>query len=184
MDTLVKNFNDKSEKTLSVLKDDLKTVRAGRANAQILDKITAEYYGTQTPLNQLSNISVPDPHTIMIAPFDPTVLPAIEKAINEANIGINPTNDGKVIRLAVPFLTEERRKELTKQTKKMGEEAKVAIRNLRRDANDQAKKLEKKSEITEDDLKKGLDDIQKSTDKHIKMIDDIIAQKDKDIMEV
>lgn len=184
MDTLVKNFNDKAEKTISVLKDDLKTVRAGRANAAILDKITADYYGSQTPLNQLSNISVPDPHTIMIAPFDPTVLPAVEKAINEANIGINPSNDGKVIRLAVPVLTEERRRELTKQTKKMGEEAKVAIRNLRRDANENAKKLEKKSEITEDDLKKGLDDIQKSTDKHIKEIDAMIAQKDKDIMEV
>lgn len=184
MENLIKGYNEKSEKTLAVLKEDLNTVRAGRANAAILDKISAEYYGTPTPLKSLANISVPDPRTLMISPFDPTCIPAIEKSINEANIGLNPSNDGKVIRMTVPQLTEERRKELTKTTKKMGEDAKVAVRNLRRDANDAAKKLEKDGEITEDELKKGLDKIQKATDAATKQIDEMIAKKDKEILEV
>ena len=184
MDNLIKTYDDKMEKTLAVLKEELNTVRAGRANPAILDKITAEYYGSQTPLKSLANISIPDPRTLMIAPFDVSCISSIEKAINEANLGINPTNDGKVIRLVIPHLTEERRKELTKTTKKMGEDAKVAIRNLRRDANDHAKKLEKDGEITEDQLKKGLDKIQKKTDDHVKKIDEMIAKKDKEIMEV
>ncbi len=184
MENLKKEYEEKIEKTISILKEDLNTVRAGRANPAILDKITAEYYGTQTPLKSLANISVPDPRTLMIAPFDASCISSIERAINEANIGINPSNDGKVIRLAIPQLTEERRKELTKTVKKIGEEAKVAVRNIRRDVNDKAKKMEKNGDITEDDLKKGLDKIQKMTDDGIKKIDEQVANKEKEVMEV
>ena len=184
MDALMKTFEEKMEKTIAILKEDLNTVRAGRANAAILDKVTADYYGTPTPLKNMANISTPDPRTILVSPFDPSSISGIEKAINEANLGLNPSNDGKAIRLVIPQLTEERRKELTKTSKKMGESAKVAIRNLRRDMNDSVKKLEKNGDITEDDLKKALDDIQKSTDATIKNIDKIIEKKDKDIMEV
>ena len=143
-----------------------------------------EYYGTPTPLKSLANISVPEPRTLLITPFDPKSIPEIEKAINVANIGINPVNDGKVIRLQIPQVTEERRKELTKTVKKMGEDTKVAVRNLRRDANDKVKKLEKAGDYTEDDVKSTLDEIQKLTDKSIKEIDEIVAAKDKEIMEV
>ena len=184
MEDIKKKFNEKMDKTISILKEDLNTVRAGRANAAILDKVNVDYYGSPTPLRSISNVSVPDPRTILIAPFDPGSISGIEKAIQEANLGLNPSSDGKNIRLIVPQLTEERRRELTKTTKKMGEDAKVAVRNLRRESNDAAKKLEKNGEITEDDLKKGLDDIQKATDKHIKTIDEMIAKKDRDIMEV
>lgn len=184
MESVKKNYSEKIEKTLSVLKEDLNTVRAGRANPAILDKITAEYYGVPTPLKSLANVSAPDPRTLMISPFDPTVIPAVERAINEANLGLNPSNDGKVIRLVIPQLTEERRKELTKTVKKMGEEAKVALRNVRRDVNDKIKKMEKDGEITEDDLKKGLDQIQKMTDDGIKKIDETIAKKEKEVLEV
>ncbi|MDD6254669.1 MAG: ribosome recycling factor [Eubacteriales bacterium] len=184
MSDLLDNYSTKMEKTVSVLKEDLNTVRAGRANAAILDKVSVNYYGTQTPLKSVANISVPDPRTLMITPFDPSSIADIEKAINEANLGLNPSNDGKAIRLVVPQLTEERRKELTKTTKKMGEEAKVAVRNIRRDVNEAAKKAEKNGDMTEDDLKGTLDDVQKSTDKFIKTIDEMIAKKDKEIMEV
>ena len=184
MEDLLKRFNEKMDKTIAILKEDLNTVRAGRANAAILDKVQVDYYGTMSPLNTIANISVPDPRTILITPFDPSSISGIDKAIQEANLGMNPSTDGKNIRLIVPQLTEERRRELTKTTKKMGEDAKVAVRNLRRESNDAAKKLEKNGEITEDDLKKGLDDIQKATDKHIKTIDEMIAKKDRDIMEV
>ncbi len=177
-------LEEKVEKSISVLKEDLGTVRAGRANAALVDKVMVDYYGSPTPLKSLANISVPEPRTLLIAPFDPKSIPDIEKGINIANIGINPVNDGKVIRLAIPQVTEERRKELTKQVKAMGEDAKVAIRNLRRDYNDKAKKAEKGGDLTEDDLKEFLDDIQKVHDKAIKDIDDIIAEKDKEIMEV
>ncbi|MCR4601259.1 MAG: ribosome recycling factor [Clostridia bacterium] len=184
MDDLVKALQVKMEKTISVLKEDLSTVRAGRANPAILDKVVADYYGTPTPIKNMANIAVPDPRQLLITPFDPSSISAIEHAINEANLGFNPSNDGKAIRLVIPQLTEERRKELTKQTKKMGEDSKVAIRNLRRDFNDDAKKMEKNGELTEDDLKKGLDKIQKATDEFIKKIDDMIKSKDKEIMEV
>ena len=184
MSDLLDNYSTKMEKTVSVLKEDLNTVRAGLANAAILDKVSVNYYGTQTPLKSVANISVPDPRTLMITPFDPSSIADIEKAINEANLGLNPSNDGKAIRLVVPQLTEERRKELTKTTKKMGEEAKVAVRNIRRDVNEAAKKAEKNGDMTEDDLKGTLDDVQKSTDKFIKTIDEMIAKKDKEIMEV
>lgn len=178
------SLEERISKSIALLKEDLNTVRAGRANPALLDKVMVDYYGTPTPLKNLSNISVPDPRTLMIAPFDPKSISEIEKAINVANIGINPSNDGKCVRLVIPQVTEERRKELTKTTKKMGEDAKVAIRNLRREANDACKKQEKDGELTEDDLKKELDNIQKQTDKAVKDIDEIVAAKDKEILEV
>ena len=184
MDNIKNKLEERSKKTISVLKEELNTVRAGRANAALLDKVMVEYYGVPTPLRNLANISVPDPRTLMITPFDAKSIGNIEKGINLANIGITPSNDGKIIRLAIPQVTEERRKELVKTVKKMGEDAKVAVRNIRRDANDELKKLEKAHELTEDDLKKALDDIQKATDKTIKEIDDIVAAKDKEILEV
>ncbi len=177
-------LKDKISKTISVLKTDLNTVRAGRANAALLDQISVDYYGVSTPLKQLANISVPDPRTLLIAPFDPKCVSDIEKAINMSNIGINPSNDGKSIRLVIPQVTEERRKELTKVIKKMGEEAKVAARNLRRDGNDSLKKQEKAGELTEDDLKDELDSVQKLTDKAMKEIDEIVSQKEKELMEL
>ena len=184
MDNIKNKLEERSKKTISVLKEELNTVRAGRANAALLDKVMVEYYGVPTPLRNLANISVPDPRTLMITPFDAKSIGNIEKGINLANIGITPSNDGKIIRLVIPQVTEERRKELVKTVKKMGEDAKVAVRNIRRDANDELKKLEKAHELTEDDLKKALDDIQKATDKTIKEIDDIVAAKDKEILEV
>ena len=184
MEKIKKNLEEKSKNSISVLKEDLNTVRAGRANPALLDKVMVDYYGSPTPLKSLANISVPDPRTLLISPFDPKAIGEIEKGINVANIGINPSNDGKCVRLVIPQVTEERRKELTKTVKKMGEESKVAVRNLRREANDELKKLEKAHEITEDELKKALDDIQKATDKTIKEIDDIVAAKDKEILEV
>jgi ribosome recycling factor len=177
-------LDEKMKKSLSVLKEELNTVRAGRANPALLDKITVDYYGSPTPLKNISNISVPDPRSLVISPFDPKSINGIEKAINVANLGINPSNDGKVIRLVIPAVTEERRKELIKVIKKYGEDAKVAVRNERRDANDELKKQEKAGELTEDDLKKALDDVQKKTDKTIKDVDQIIADKEKEIMEV
>lgn len=177
-------YEDKVSKTLSVLKEELNSVRAGRANAALLDQISVDYYGTNCPIKNIANISVPDPRTLMITPFDPSTVKLIEKAIMTSNLGINPSNDGKNIRLVIPVVTEERRKELTKVIKKMGEEAKVAVRNVRRDANDQLKKEEKASEITEDDLKESLDEIQKMADKGIKDIDNMIAAKEKELMEI
>ena len=177
-------YEDKMNKTLEVLESDYMTIRAGRANPHVLDKIKVDYYGTPTPLKALANISVPEPRTLLISPFDPKSIPEIEKAINAANIGINPANDGKVVRLQIPQVTEERRKELTKVVKKLGEDTKVAVRNLRRDANDKVKKMEKAGDFTEDDVKGTLDDIQKLTDKAVKDIDDIVAAKEKEILEV
>lgn len=184
MSEIIDVLMQKMERTKSVLKEDLNTIRAGRANPALLDRILLDYYGAPTPLKNMSNISAPDPRTLMIAPFDPKSIQDIEKAINLANLGINPSNDGKVIRLLIPQVTEERRKDLTKQVKKIGEDAKIAIRNERRDANDALKKQEKAGEITEDDLKKELNEVQKRTDNGIKDIDDIIAEKEKEIMEV
>lgn len=177
-------LEEKMKKSVSVLKEELNTVRAGRANPALLDKIMVDYYGSPTPLRNIANISVPDPRSLLISPFDPKSINNIEKAINIANLGINPSNDGKVIRLVIPAVTEERRKELIKIVKKFGEDAKVAIRNERRDANDELKRQEKGGELTEDDLKKALDEVQKKTDKIIKEIDQIIAEKEKEIMEV
>lgn len=179
-----KSLEERIAKSIEVLKSDLNTVRAGRANPALLDKVMVDYYGCPTPLKNLANISTPDPRTLMIAPFDATSIGNIEKAIGIANIGITPSNDGKVIRLVIPQVTEERRKELTKVTKKMGEDAKVAIRNLRREANDVLKKQEKDGELTEDDLKKELDAVQKIIEKASKDVDAIVAVKDKEILEV
>ena len=177
-------LEEKIGKSISVLKDELNTVRAGRANAALLDKVTVDYYGSPTPLKALANISVPEPRMLLVSPFDPKSIPEIEKAINIANIGINPANDGKVVRLAIPQVTEERRKELTKTVKKMGEDTKVAVRNLRRESNEELKKQEKAGELTEDDLKDGLDEVQKAIDEAVKEIDEIIAEKEKEIMEI
>jgi len=177
-------LEEKMRKSISVLREELNTVRAGRANPALLDKVMVDYYGNPTPLKNISNISVPDPRSLMISPFDPKSIHDIEKAINIANLGINPTNDGKVIRLVIPAVTEERRKDLIKVIKKYGEDAKVAVRNERRDANEELKKQEKAGELTEDDLKKSLEDVQKMTDKTMRDIDQIVVDKEKEIMEV
>ena len=179
-----KTLEERIDRSIVMLKENLNTVRAGRANPALLDKVMVNYYGSPTPLKNLSNIQVPDPRTLLISPFDAKSIGDIEKAINIADIGITPTNDGKCIRLVIPQVTEERRKELTKTTKKMGEEAKVAIRNLRRDTDEHLKKEQKDGEMTEDDLKKELDKVQKIIEAAVKKIDEIIAAKDKEIMEV
>ena len=184
MSSTKEEYKEKMAKTLSVLKQDLNTVRAGRANAALLDQISVDYYGSPTPIKNICSISVPDPRSLLITPFDPKSMKDVEKAIMVSNLGINPTNDGRNIRLVIPALTEERRKELTKVIKKMGEESKVAVRNLRRDVNDTLKKAQKNSEITEDDLKSELDEIQKLTDNCMKDIDKMIAEKDKELMEL
>ncbi|HWR60521.1 MAG TPA: ribosome recycling factor [Clostridia bacterium] len=179
-----KNMQDKMEKTINVLKHDLSTLKAGRANPSLLDRISVEYYGAVTPLNQLANIAAPEPRVLTISPWDVKSIPLIEKAILKSDLGINPSNDGKLIRLVVPQLTEERRKELVKVVKKYGEDAKVAVRNIRREANDHLKKLKKDGEITEDELKKSEEDTQKTTDKCIKEIDKAMESKEKEILEV
>ncbi len=179
-----KEFTDRMEKTCSVLVESFNAVRAGRANAAVLDKITVEYYGTATPIQQLATISTPDPRTLAIQPWDGSVLKGIEKAILASDLGINPQNDGRVIRLVFPQLTEERRKDLVKQVKKYGEEAKVAIRNIRRDAMDKFKKMQKASEITEDDCKDLEKGVQKLTDEYIKKIDGLCAKKEKELTEI
>ena len=180
----LQEFSRKMDKTMEVLASQFSAVRAGRANAKVLDRITVEYYGTDTPIGQVGTISSPDARTLVIQPWDGSLLKAIEKAIQTSDLGINPQNDGRVIRLVFPQLTEERRIELTKQVKKYGEEAKVAIRNVRRDAVDYAKKLQKKSEITEDDEKKMEKDIQDLTDKFVKKVDEACAAKEKELMEL
>ena len=180
----MKNTENKMTKAIAALENDFASIRAGRANPAILDKITVEYYGVQTPLAQVGTISVPEARTIIVQPWDVSVLKEIEKAILASDIGINPNNDGKVIRLNFPPLTEERRKELNKSVSKRGEEAKVAVRNIRRDSIEQFKKQKKANEITEDDLKDMEEQIQKMTDKFVKQIDGIIAEKEKEILEV
>lgn len=179
-----KNIQEKMDKTIQVLKNEYASIRTGRANPALLDRITVEYYGSDTPLNQLANITAPEARIINISPWDAKSIPAIEKAIQKSDLGMNPSNDGKIIRLIVPQLTEERRKDLVKTLKKLAEEARVAVRNLRRDANDNLKKLKKDSKITEDELKKSEEDTQKMTDKYIKEIDKLSEVKEKEIMEV
>ena len=179
-----KEFDAKMQKTIDVVMSDFASVRAGRANAAVLDKITVEYYGTPTPLNQVAAISSPDPRSLMIQPWDATLLKAIEKAIQTSDLGINPQNDGRVIRLAFPQLTEERRRELTKQVRKYGEAGKVAIRNIRRDAMEKFKAMEKKSEITEDDRKDYEKELQDLTEKRCKQIDELTAKKETELMAV
>ena len=184
MSAETKIYEEKMIKTIEHVKSDFAAVRAGRANAGVLDRIMVEYYGTPTPLNQVAAISSPDTRTLTIQPWDATLLRAIEKAIPTSDLGINPQNDGRVIRLAFPQLTEERRKELTKQVHKYGEDGKVAIRNIRREAMDAFKKAEKKSEITEDDLKKLEKELQDITDKQCKVLDELTAKKEKELMAV
>ena len=180
----IKIYEEKMLKTIEHVKADFAAVRAGRANAGVLDRIMVEYYGSPTPLNQVAAIASPDPRTLTIQPWDATLMRAIEKAIQTSDLGINPQNDGRVIRLAFPQLTEERRKELVKQVHKYGEGGKVAIRNIRREAMDAFKKAEKKSEITEDDLKKLEKELQDITDKQCKVLDELTAKKEKELMAV
>lgn len=179
-----KDTEEKMKKTISVYKEDLQSVRAGRANPAILDKITVECYGQMTPLNQVAGISAPEPRLLAIQPWDASLIPAIEKSIQKSDLGLNPSNDGKVIRLQIPQLTEERRLELTKVVKKNGEAAKVAVRNIRRDSMDEVKKLEKAKEITEDDRKESDEDIQKLTDKYIAEVDKVTNDKVAELLEI
>ena len=177
-------INEKMQKAISVLQENLGAVRAGRANPAILNKISVEYYGTLTPLTQVASVSIPEARTLVIQPWDANLLKEIEKEISKSDIGITPNNDGKVIRLSFPELTEERRKEIVKTVKKMGEDSKVTIRSIRRDAIDLAKNLKKNNEISEDELKDEEDNVQKITDKFVDEIDKIIASKEKEIMQV
>ena len=179
-----KNLEEKMGKTISVLEENLAEIRAGRANPAILNKIKVDYYGVPTPINQVAGISVPEARLIVVQPWDASILKEIEKEILKADIGINPNNDGKVIRLSFPELTEERRKELVKDIKKIAEDAKVSIRSIRREGIDEYKAMQKESMITEDDLKRAEDDIQELTDKKIAEIDKILDNKEKEIMSV
>ncbi len=184
MKEVIANTEVKMGKTIDALKNEYGAIRAGRANPAILDKIKVEYYGTPTPVNQLGNVSVPEARTLLIQPWDASVLKEIEKEIQKSDIGINPTNDGKVIRLSFPPLTEERRKALVKDVAKIAENSKVAVRNLRRDAIDKIKTLKKDNKITEDDVKEAEDKIQKLTDKYVKNVDDLAKEKEKEILTV
>lgn len=179
-----KEFDVKMQKTIDVVAGDVASVRAGRANASVLDKITVDYYGTPTPINQVATISSPDPRSLMIQPWDGSLLKEIEKAIQTSDLGINPQNDGKVLRLIFPQLTEERRKELGKQVKKYTENGKVAVRNIRRDAMDRLKAAEKKNEMTEDDRKDCEKELQDLTDKYCKQLDEMAGKKEKELMEL
>jgi ribosome recycling factor len=181
--SIKKDAEERMDKALGALRRDLMTLRAGRATPALLDRIQVEYYGALTPVNQLANINTPDSRTLLIQPWDKTSLSAIEKAIQKSDLGLTPSNDGTTIRIGIPMLTEERRTELAKNTKKFGEEAKIAIRNIRRDANDEIKKLEKTS-ISEDESRKHQDDIQKTTDRFTAEVDKILVAKEKEIMEV
>ncbi|GIP36845.1 ribosome-recycling factor [Paenibacillus sp. J31TS4] len=180
---ILKDAEDRMGKALDALKRELATLRAGRATPSLLDRVMVEYYGAMTPVTQLANINTPDPRTLYIQPWDKTSIGAIEKAIMKSDLGLTPSNDGSAIRIVIPALTAERRSELVKLTKKYGEEAKVAVRNIRRDANEDIKKLEK-SEITEDESRRYQDDIQKLTDKYTTEVDKILAAKEKEITEV
>ena len=183
MDARLQQYDDKMKKTVDFLETDYSTIRAGRANPHVLDKIRVDYYGTPTPIQQVGNVTVPEARIIQIAPWDKSLLKAIEKAIMTSDIGINPSNDGSVIRLVFPELTEERRKDLVKDVKKKAEDGKVAIRNIRRDGNDAFKKLAK-GEISEDEIKQLEEELQKLTDKYIKEIDALMEAKSKEIMTV
>ncbi|HYK73355.1 MAG TPA: ribosome recycling factor [Pseudoneobacillus sp.] len=182
--TVIANTKDRMTKAIQAFTRELASIRAGRASASLLDRITVDYYGAPTPVNQLAGISVPEARLLVIQPYDKSILGEIEKAILKSDLGLNPSNDGTIIRIAIPQLTEERRKDLVKVVKKESEEAKIAIRNIRRDANDDLKKLEKNGDITEDDQRGYSDDIQKLTDDHIVKIDQIAKDKEKEILEV
>lgn len=184
MDAILTDLNQRMAKAIEVLSKDFQKVRTGRANPAMLEGISVDYYGTPTPLNQIGNVSVPDPQTIVIAPWEKSILSEVEKAILKADLGVTPQNDGSIIRLPVPPLTEDRRKDLVKQVKKLGEDSKLAVRNIRRDGNEKLKKLEKNKEISQDDEKQQLARIQASTDDHIKRIDSLIEAKEKELMAV
>lgn len=184
MKELLKNTEEKMGKTIGVLERDYKSIRAGRANASVLDRVTVDYYGCPTPIQQMAAVSVPEPRVLLIQPWDASTLKDIEKAILTSDIGINPQNDGRVIRLAFPQLTEERRKEIVKDVRKTAEENKVALRNTRRDAIEKLKAMKKNNEITEDDVSNGEKKIQNLTDKYCKEADELAAAKEKEIMEI
>lgn len=184
LNDIVKQTEDKMVKATEVLKKEYAGMRAGRANPALVEKLMVDYYGTPTPVSQLANISVPEARLLVIQPWDKTVIPAVEKAIMKSDLGLTPSSDGAIIRLAVPQLTQERRTELVKVAKKKAEEARIAVRNIRRDANDEIKKLEKSNHLPEDESKQGQDDVQKLTDKYIKNIDDTLEKKEEEIMEV
>lgn len=181
---VIDHTKERMSKAIQALSRELSTIRAGRASSSLLDKIFVDYYGSQTPINQIAGIATPEARMLTIQPYDKTALGDIEKAIQKSDLGISPTNDGTLIRIAIPALTEERRKDLVKLVKKEAEEAKVGIRNIRRDANDELKKLEKKNEITEDGLRGFSEDVQKLTDDHIVLIDQVAKDKEKEILEV
>ncbi|NQD68553.1 ribosome recycling factor [Bacillus haikouensis] len=182
--TIIANANERMTKAIQTFSRELASIRAGRANASLLDKITVDYYGAPTPVNQLAGISIPEARMLVIQPYDKSALGDIEKAILKSDLGITPTSDGNILRIVIPALTEERRKDLVKLVKKEAEDAKVAIRNIRRDANDDLKKKEKNGDITEDDLRGFSDDVQKATDESISKIDGIMKDKEKEILEV
>ena len=184
IDELMKSQEDKLKKSLEGLRKEFGSLRAGRATPSLLDKVLVDYYGTPTPVNQMANVSVPEPRMIMIKPYDKGTLKEIEKAIQKSDLGLTPNSDGTTIRLAIPQLTQERRKELVKVVNKKAEEAKVAMRNIRRDGNEAIKKAEKSKEITEDDRKEGQEKIQKLLDKYIKLVDSTKATKEQEVMEV
>lgn len=184
LNSAIAELNEKMNKTTSVFKDELHTIRAGKANPSILNRVQVEYYGVMTPINQMAGISVPEPRMITIQPYDATMISDIERAIMIADLGLNPSNDGKLIRLSIPMLTEERRKDLVKVVKKAGENAKIAIRNERRHANDLLKKMHNSKELTDDDLKNTEKKVQNAVDKQIKVIDEMVTAKEADIMEV
>ncbi len=182
--TLLSQNEEKMDKTIEVLKRDLASIRTGRASTSLLDRVMVEYYGAPTPVKQVANVSAPEPRLITIVPWERKILGDIERAILKSDLGLNPNNDGTMIRLEIPQLTEDRRKELSKKVSKVAEDSKVVIRNIRRDANEAIKKMEKKKEITEDESKEGQTNIQKLTDKKIKVIDEIKVKKEKEVMEV
>ncbi|MDS1029091.1 ribosome recycling factor [Bacillota bacterium LX-D] len=181
---VLKDLESNMKNAIEALKKDYSSLRAGRANPALLEKITVEYYGTPTPVNQLANISAPEPRLLVIQPWDRSVIAAVEKAILKSDLGLTPSNDGTVIRIAIPQLTKERRNELAKVVKKKAEEYRVQVRNIRRDANDDIKKMEKEGSIAEDESRKGLEQVQKLTDKYIEQIDKILANKEAEILEV
>lgn len=181
---IINNAEDKMNKTISVLRKELASMKAGRANPTILDRVEVEYYGSMVSINQVANVSAPEPRVILIQPWEKSSLKNIEKAILKSDLGLNPSNDGTVIRLIIPELTEETRKNLVKNVKKTGEDAKVAVRSIRRECNDKIKALKKNNEISEDDMKKAEDDIQKKTDNFIKEVDKVLDAKEKEIMSV
>lgn len=180
----VKKTKQRMDKAIEVLRDELRSLRTGRASIAILDPVRVDYYGTPTPLNQVANLGVPDANLLIIQPWDPTLIPAIEHAIQKANLGLNPMNDGKIIKLPVPAPTQERRKELVKVAHEYAERARTAVRNVRREANDELKAMEKGKKISEDEMRRGLDEVQKLTDDHVEEINKALAAREKEILEV